>query len=250
MRNQGDAGVYTRAMSRDRVAAAAVNNAAWCDAVCRAHGRPGEFRGALWLNRAEVPRFYPNVVTLTPEGAPRQLDLLSRLDLPGRWGVKDSFATLDLAPLGFTELFSAQWFYFAPEKPAPASSGGARWVQVRDTAALVSWEVAWSGQPEGALPTVFRPSLLDDAGTTFLAAYHGDTLVAGAIAYRARGVVSLSNMFFRTAETGTLRAELLGQFLAAFPGVPLVGYEHGDELTAWCALGFEPLGPLRIWLKT
>jgi hypothetical protein len=197
-----------------------------------------------------VPRFYPNVVTLTPEGAPRQLDLLSRLDLPGRWGVKDSFATLDLAPLGFTELFSARWLHFAPEKPAPTSPSEARWVQVRDRAALASWETAWSGQPEGALPTVFRPGLLEDAGTTFLAAYQGDSLVAGAIAYRAQGVVSLSNTFFKTAETGRLREELLGQLLAAFPGVPLVGYEHGDELAAWCALGFEPLGPLRVWLKT
>jgi hypothetical protein len=237
-------------MSRDRVVAAAINNAAWCDAVCRAQGRPGEFTEALWLNRAEVPRFYPNVVTLTPEGAARQRDVLSTLDLPGRWGAKDSFATLDLAPLGFTELFSAQWLHFAPEKPAPASSNGARWVQVRDRATLASWEVAWSDQPEGTLPTVFRPGLLDDAGTTFLAAYHGDTLVAGAIAYRAEGVVSLSNTFFKPAETGALRAELLGQLLATFPGVPLVGYEHGDELAAWGALGFEPLGPLRVWLKT
>ena len=237
-------------MSRDRVAAAAVNNAAWCDAVCRAHGRPGEFTGALWLNRSEVPRFYPNVVTLTPEGAARQLDVLSSLVLPGRWGVKDSFATLDLAPLGFTELFSARWFHFAPKRPVSTNPSGARWVQVRDTAALASWEVAWSGQPEGALPTVFRPGLLEDAGTTFLAAYHGDTLVAGAIAFRAEGVVSLSNTFFKPAETGALRAELLGQLLAAFPGEPLVGYEYGDELAAWGALGFEPLGPLRVWLKT
>jgi hypothetical protein len=45
------------------------------------------------------------------------------------------------------------------------------------------------------------------------------------------------------------RAELLGQLARAFPGLPIVGYEHGDELAAWCALGFEPLGPLRVWLK-
>jgi len=237
-------------MAGDRVAAATFNNAAWCDAVCRAHGRPGEFTEALWLNRAEVPRFYPNVVTLTPEGAARQLDVLSTLDLPGRWGVKDSFATLDLAPLGFTELFSARWLHFAPERPAPIRSTGARWVHLRDTAALASWEVAWSGQPEGALPRVFRPGLLEDTNTTFLAAYQGDSLVAGAIAYRSAGVVSLSNTFFTPEEAGALRAELLGQLLASFPGVPLVGYEHGDELAAWCALGFEPTGPLRVWLKT
>ncbi|WP_375766497.1 hypothetical protein NR798_33080 [Archangium gephyra] len=241
-------------MNRDRVTAAAFNNAAWCDAVCRAQGRPGEFSSALWLNRAEVPRFYPNAVTLTPEGAARQIEALSALGLPGRWAIKDSFATLDLAPLGFAELFSAQWIHLAPERLAPARPGGARWVQVRDTAALSAWEAAWSGQSGSAGPepahAVFRPGLLEDAGTVFLAAYHEDTLVAGAIAYRAAGVVSLSNTFFTAAEAGTLRAELLGQLLAVFPGLPLVGYERGDELAAWCDLGFEPIGPLRVWLKT
>jgi hypothetical protein len=237
----------------DRVAAAAFNNAAWCDAVCRAHGRPGEFAGALWLNRAKVPRFYPNVVTLTLEGETRQVDVLRALDLPGRWGVKDSFAMLDLAPLGFAELFSAQWLYFPPERPATASPSGACWVQVRDTAALAAWEEAWSGQSgtagEVQAHAVFRAGLLEEAGTTILAAYQEDTLIAGAIAYKAAGVVSLSNTFFRVGDAARLRAELLGQLKAAFPGLPIVGYEHGDELAAWCDLGFEPMGPLRVWLK-
>jgi len=241
-------------MPRDWVASAVFNNAAWCDAVCRSHGRPGKFSGALWLNHAEVPRFYPNAVTLTPEGGAQQVEAISALGLPGHWGVKDSFATLDLAPLGFSELFSAQWIHFAPERRAPTHSGGARWVRVRDTAALATWEAAWSGQPGSAGPdpshAVFRPGLLDDASTAFLAAYHEDALVAGAIAYRAADVVSLSNTFFTAAEAGPLRAELLGQLLAAFPGLPVVGYERGDELAAWCALGFEPIAPLRVWLKT
>jgi hypothetical protein len=235
-------------MSRNRVAAAVFNNAAWCDAVCRTHGHPGEFTDALWLNRAEVPTFYPNVVTLTPEGESRQLEAISALELPGGWGVKDSFATLDLAPLGFAELFSAQWLHFPSERKPPSSSGGARWVQVRDTAALAAWEAAWRGQ-QSPTHSVFRPALLDDAGVKFLAAYDEDTLVAGAIAYRAEGVVSLSNTFFAESRAGVLRAELLGPLLAAFPGLPVVGYEWGDELAAWCELGFEPIGPLRVWLK-
>ena len=237
-------------MSRNTVAAAAFNNARWCDAVCRAHGHPGELTDALWLNRAEVPPFYPNVVTLTPEGGARQLEVISELELPGRWAIKDSFATLDLAPLGFEELFSAQWIQFSSERMAPTTASGARWVQVRDTAALAAWEAAWRGQ-QGPAPThaVFRPGLLEDAGVGIFAAYHEDTLVAGAIAYRAEGVVSLSNTFFAGSRARVLRAELLGQLLAAFPGLPLVGYERGDELAAWCALGFEPIGPLGVWLK-
>ena len=30
--------------------AAVVNNARWCDAVCRSHGYPGEFGGQLWIS--------------------------------------------------------------------------------------------------------------------------------------------------------------------------------------------------------
>ncbi|HEX5751066.1 MAG TPA: hypothetical protein VFZ09_32870 [Archangium sp.] len=235
-------------MSRNTVIAAAFNNARWCDAVCRTHGHPGELTDALWLNRAQVPPFYPNVVTLTPEGQTRQLEAISALELPGRWGVKDSFAALDLAPLGFEELFSAQWLHYSPERMAPTRTGGARWVEIRDMAALTAWEAAWRGQPSPS-HAVFRPGLLEDLDVKILAAYHEDTLVAGAIAYRADGVVSLSNTFFAESRAEVLRAELLGQLLAAFPGLPLVGYEHGDELAAWCALGFEPIGPLRVWLK-
>jgi hypothetical protein len=34
-----------------------------------------------------------------------------------------------------------------------------------------------------------------------------------------------------------------------FPGLPLVGYEHGDDLALALAGGFTALGPLRIWTR-
>jgi hypothetical protein len=63
-----------------QVALAAYNNAHWCDTICCAHGIPGEFQEHLWLNRHSVPRFYPNVVTLsaTP-GAADQLAAVGAL---------------------------------------------------------------------------------------------------------------------------------------------------------------------------
>ena len=33
-----------------------------------------------------------------------------------------------------------------------------------------------------------------------------------------------------------------------FPGSLIVGYESGDDLEVALAHGFEPAGPLRIWL--
>jgi hypothetical protein len=46
-------------MKKNITALAARNNALWCDAVCRAHDRPGEFHDTPWLTRLGALRFYP-----------------------------------------------------------------------------------------------------------------------------------------------------------------------------------------------
>ena len=89
------------------------NSAAWCDAVCRAHGIPGEFHQHLWLNQNSVPRFYPNAVTLTTTvGAAEELSFIRSLPAAQRLripAVKVSCSPLDLAPLSFAALFEATW---------------------------------------------------------------------------------------------------------------------------------------------
>ncbi len=45
---------------------AALNNAEWCDAMCRAHGLPGVFTPRAWTNPVRTPLFYPDAVTLSP----------------------------------------------------------------------------------------------------------------------------------------------------------------------------------------
>jgi len=66
------------------------------------------------VNAAEVPRFYPNAVTLTATEADRAgqletIEILQKSNLPGRWAVKDSFNTLDLGRRGFDVLLEASW---------------------------------------------------------------------------------------------------------------------------------------------
>ena len=85
--------------------AAVINNARWCDAVCRSHGYPGEFGGRLWISAGHALPFYPNAITLSPdvtasEGTASQ-------DPARPFAIKDSFARLDLAPHGLTPLFDA-----------------------------------------------------------------------------------------------------------------------------------------------
>ena len=113
---------------KDWTLAAALNNARWCDAVCRAHGWAGRFLPHMWVNAAVVPRFYPNAVTLAVGDAALEeqrttVEILQKSNLPGRWSVKDSFNTLDLSRRGFDLLFDAQWIRQRPLLIARTSSG-------------------------------------------------------------------------------------------------------------------------------
>src|SRR5258708_35033391 len=112
-------------MNETRTRLGARNNALWCNVVCEAQGLLTEFRDGLWLTKASVPRFYPNVVTL--EDRPEeQLATIAQLysSDKGLGAVKDSFASLDLASQGFTVLFEATWLWREPN-PTPPNSAAA-----------------------------------------------------------------------------------------------------------------------------
>lgn len=230
------------------------NNAVWCDTICRIHHRPGEFLAGMWLNRAETPPFYPNAITLSADQPERQLGYIMELlaaDIPGAWGVKDSFATLDLSSLGFHKVFEGQWIYreAAPAKIETSVVGG-RWVRVTDERELAAWEAAWRDEPADSTQSpIFRPALLTDETIAVLAAVTEGRIVAGAIASRTEPVVGLSNLFGPASEAVFFRLGCLAAVTEIFPGLPLVGYEAGEDLAEMQAVGFAPIGPVRIWLK-
>lgn len=232
--------------------AAARNNAEWCDAVCRAHGLPGEFGAGAWSSARRTPPLYPDAVTLTADAEAR--DVVFRIDVatPG-CSVKDSFALLDLEPWGFEVLFEAQWIH-RPAGGAPeGGSTAVRWEPLGGAASLPAWETAWSGGDE---PTgLFRPELLADGeDTTFLAGYSSaGRIVAGAIASRSDAVLGISNLFATDDAPGGEEAAWAGCLTEAarlWPGLPVVGYESGESLEAAVRQGFAPAGPLRVWLRT
>lgn len=241
-------------MSRE--AQAALNNACWCEAVCRAHGIPGVFNDSIWLNRAVTPPFYPNAVTLTgPTDTAEQIkhikDLL-QAGIPGEWAVKDSFAALDLSPLGFRVLFEATWLWRSASASRLDLGGeGIQWVVVRDRTQLALWEAAWSGKTL-SLPDsqrTFLPQLINDLEILFIAGYQKQQIIAGGIANRTEGVVGISNVFCPARLETASWAGVLAAAIDHFPGLPLVGYEHGDSLAIAQSLGFERLQPLRIWAR-
>lgn len=238
---------------------AALNNAEWCDAMCRAHGLPGVFTPRAWTNPARTPPFYPDAVTLSPDATPD--DVLSAIDTGPGASVKDSFATLDLRPAGFEVLIEATWLH-RPAGPA-AAGGGVTWRVVEDVDTLRAWELAcFEGDPQG----LFGAPLLAEQGIAILAGVlSGDVrdvansgtaktgglggIVCGSVlnATRAGNTVGVSNVFARPGHLDTAWAGTIAQAAALFPGRPLVGYESDPAPAA--EHGFTPAGPLRIWLK-
>ena len=241
-----------------RAVQAAHNNALWCDTICRAHGIPTEFQAHLWLSRQPVPRFYPNAVTFANLAAGSaqlaQMHQLLAEALPSSAGVKDSFCTLELAPLGFHQLFEATWLWRESRPLLDRAIVQADWYRVRDADELAKWEIAWNGPPAGeqsAPPArVFPPALLAQPDIVFIAAAIGQRIVAGAIANRTDDVVGLSNVFAPAGAAARFWPGCVGAVMEAFAGLPLVGYERGDELAIALALGFEAVGPLRVWART
>jgi hypothetical protein len=240
-------------MLDDRCVRAARNNAEWCDAVCRAHHNPGEFHDDIWINRNAVPRFYPNAGTFA-EPSPRQLALIDELiaaRLPLGWAVKDSFSMLELESRAFRILFDAEWIYLPVSrmKEIVSARTSERWELVRNDFALAEWESAWTRSAgDTSKDRIFLPSLLDNKDIAIVAGLRDGHIVAGAIANRSAGVVGWSNFFAPATEMFDHAAVSLATIAGEFRGLPIVGYEHGDDLRNAHSLGFESIGPLRVWI--
>jgi hypothetical protein len=202
--------------------------------VCFAHGTVGRFLVHTWVNAEPVPRFYPNVVTLTTGEADiveqrQAVRILQKSHLPGRWAVKDSFRTLDIARLGFEVLLEANWIRKVQPKGATAVSG-------------LSWERVGPGGD------AFPAALFSDHNFAMFSARRDGAVVAGGTFYRSDGVVGLSNVVAEFDDEPAVWRDLAALAAATFPGFPVVGYESGDELAASRKAGFEVGDPLRVWV--
>ncbi|MFC9679049.1 hypothetical protein [Streptomyces sp. NPDC056948] len=214
--------------------------------MCRAHGVTGEFGPDAWAAPVRTPLYYPDAVTLEPDAC--RDALVARIDTasPGA-SVKDSFADLELAEVGFGVLFEAQWIH------RPAGSATAvpdlAWDVAGDPDTLRAWALAWDDGAGDA--DLFRPGLLADPETfVILGRSADDRVVAGAVASRSEHVVGVSNVFARDGGPDAAWPVVLHALARLFPTLPVVGYEQGDDLAVALRHGFEPLGPLRVWTQS
>ncbi len=223
---------------------AAANNAAWCDVVARTHGIETRTDADAWTSLTRTPPLYPDAVVLSP--AADAGDLLDRVDSSEGCSLKDSFACLGLDSAGFDVLFDAHWIALTPAAERATRLGPA-WTVVRDPDHFATWERAWRDDDGPA--DVLRTALLRDPLTTVLSAGDDDHVTAGCVLTASADVIGVSNFF---APPSMSRDAWLGCIDVAsrlFPGQTIVGYEAGDDLAAATSVGFEPIGPLRVWVR-
>jgi hypothetical protein len=194
-----------------------------------------------WVALRRPPERYPDAVTLVPGAA--AAEVLRRATGEPGCCVKDSFADLDLADLGFDELFEARWIFREPV--LPTVDAAAVWSVVQTGEELAAWALgAGSGDAIG-------PELLSDPSLRVLVARGGASGVrAGAIAALAADVVGISNVFStKSMEADELWLTLRTAIANHFPMVPLVGYELTGALKAPLWAGFAEIGTLRVWRR-
>ncbi|HUZ77447.1 MAG TPA: hypothetical protein VMV93_07700, partial [Chloroflexota bacterium] len=195
------------------------NNAAWCQEMACARGLPGQFETGLWVHPEPMPPFYPNAITLAGSSALHQHARIAEMVSAGNSleAVKDSFCSLDLRPLGFRSLFTADWIARAADDSLNQTQDP-KCLRLLTEKELRRWELAWGQTPPGCEP-IFPAALLANTDIAILALFDGDDIVAGCIANKADGVVGWSNLF------GSRPDVCLAATTKAFPGLPVVGYE-------------------------
>ena len=224
----------------ERVLAAAENDAAWCDLACRSRGVATAMQNDHWVALQRPPDGVPDVVTLLP-GADAEAVVQRAQDGPG-CSVRDSFAQLDLAPLGFEESTGAQWIHRRPA--LPTTTAAAVWSLVETEEALEAWVLA-SGRE-----ATFGPELLRDDSVRVLAALGRLGVRAGAVASRANSVVGVIDVFTTKAmDDVEAWATLPTAIGGLFYGLPLVGWVGPEQRDAALVYGFVETGPLRVWRR-
>ena len=115
--------------------------------------------------------------------------------------------------------------------------------------ALTAWEHAWAGT--SGVTGLFVPALLDDPNIAVISGAVNGTVVAGGALNQSDDSVGISNVFGADGvDPGEVWTALARWTTESLPGRAIVGYESGPELDTAVGIGFTPVGPLRVWLKS
>ena len=185
----------------------------------------------------DPPPFHSHMVTLDPEAVERQAALVAEMCQRQGFGIKDGFARLDLERFGLRIGFEASWIWAEASRTVDLMG----WERIGTPEALAAFNAAWA-EADGVSHVQFPDPILKCCDVALWGRRSGGGFDAGGIANLSESCVGLSNVF--GADAFAPVAALAEDWA---PGLPLTGYERGDDLEAAIAAGFAPVGPLRVW---
>lgn len=225
-------------MINNRAIMAASNNADWYSMMFVIHGLRYRRTEIAFLGADAPPRYHSWMTTLDPKARTELLSFVEQNAYRPSFEIKDSFNCLNLADADFVERFSATWIYADTIQPVDTAG----WIRVSSIKELLLWERVWN-QNSPSDQRQFPDAILDRSDLAIWGRRILDGFDAGVVANISKDCVGLSNCFGQAAypAAASLCAEISQGEL------PIVGYEHGDDLTAALNIGFSVSGKLSIW---
>jgi hypothetical protein len=214
------------------------NNVIWCKKVSELHGGTHLTKGNVWGLTTKAPRFYPDVMT-TNEAVTTQevVEFIGNREI---LSIKDSFSNIDMSLLGYKILFVAEWI--CHEAVSVPISDLTAWRSIQTEEDVVNWTTACG------LGGIITAELLSDPEVVILGKGHLNE-EKGFIVNQGAKAIGVSNVFSKNPNNHQHWSEIPQIVSTRFPRLPLVGYEHGEDLKASLRFGWKSMGPLRVWIK-
>ncbi|MDP5277187.1 hypothetical protein [Chengkuizengella axinellae] len=215
------------------------NNIAWCEIVCDSHGVAHTSKEHLWGVFSKAPKYYPELITKSKYSSVE--DINNYINKVTVSSIKDSFANLNLSPLGFEILFNAKWIFH--EGVHDSRSLHDKWRVINTEKDLKKWTIS------SGLVDIIKPDILNENSVKIFM-YEQNNAVCGFIANLSANVVGVSNVFTTDHANEELWLDIPDIISTEFPGFPIVGYEHNENLIAANSAGWRSIGSLRVWIRS
>ena len=219
-----------------RAVMGAANNADWYAMMWDLRGLR-YIRDAWGFRAIDPPMPYHGWVTAV-HGAPVEQIARDHAATPD-FAIKDASGVIDLSGAGLVHAFSATWLWH----PSVAGRVPDGWERITRPDDLALWCDAWAVTSPVA-GRQFPDEILARADVAIFGRRAADGFGAGFIANRSVDCVGLSNSF--GAGSRAAATQVCSSFSA---GLPLVGYEQGDDLAEACDCGWSAVGDLRVWVR-